>query len=201
MRLIEYILSLDLSTTCTGWAIFQKDNKALVDYGKIKPATKGLSKLEYPIKQLTKMIDISQQILAILKARPNITRIVIEEVNRHKSRLSGKTLDGLHWILLLLMEEKHRKTVKFVDSDGANGWRTQLNLRLSDRDKKHNAEASKLNKRIKKSSEKIKKINAKHLSCRFANEKYGLKLNVDLDSTDGDVADSIGLGHSYLNRF
>ena len=29
------ILSLDMSTTCIGWAVFDEDN--LIDYGKLKP--------------------------------------------------------------------------------------------------------------------------------------------------------------------
>lgn len=198
MRLIDYVLALDLSTTCTGFAIFQKDNRELLNYGIFKPSGKGLSKLKYPIQQLTKMVDLSQQIIALIKKNPNITRIVIEEVNRHKSRMSGKTLDGFHFVLLFMMEERMRNMVKFMDSDGAVGWRTQLGLRLSEMDKLHNKNASQKNKRIKKSSEKIQKINQKHLSCRFANTKYGLKLNVDEQTSDGDIADAIGLGTAFL---
>lgn len=34
------ILSLDVSTTCIGWAVFEEDN--LIKYGRIKPTEKGL---------------------------------------------------------------------------------------------------------------------------------------------------------------
>ena len=34
------ILSLDASTTCIGWAVFEEDN--LITYGRIKPTEKGL---------------------------------------------------------------------------------------------------------------------------------------------------------------
>ena len=34
------ILSLDASTTCIGWAIFEEDN--LIEYGRIEPTEKGL---------------------------------------------------------------------------------------------------------------------------------------------------------------
>ena len=34
------ILSLDASTTCIGWAVFEEDN--LIEYGRIEPTEKGL---------------------------------------------------------------------------------------------------------------------------------------------------------------
>ena len=34
------IISLDCSTTCIGWAVFEEDN--LVEYGRIEPTEKGL---------------------------------------------------------------------------------------------------------------------------------------------------------------
>ena len=89
-------------------------------------------------------------------------------------------------------------TITYIDSDGLNGWRTFLNLKLSAADKAINKEHKKLNKKLKKGSKKLPIINKKHLACRFVNKTYKLDLDVDLRETDGDIADSIGLGTVFL---
>ena len=62
------ILSLDASTTCIGWAVFEEDN--LIKYGRIEPTVKGLDwrdRVHNLLPQLEELIlkynptDISQE--------------------------------------------------------------------------------------------------------------------------------------------
>lgn len=64
------ILSLDASTTCIGWAVFEEDN--LIEYGRIEPTEKGLDwrdRVHNLLPQLEKLI---------LKYKP--TKIYQEDV-------------------------------------------------------------------------------------------------------------------------
>lgn len=191
------LLTLDLSTTCTGFAIFDLQTKKLERYGFIKPNKKGMSKLEYPKKQLYVMRDLAAQIKALVDSIPDLKMILLEEVNLHKSRMAGKTLDGAHWILLNSLDEFSMNKVRYRDSDGETGWRTRLNLRLSEMDKKLNAERKKLNKKLRP-KDQLPIINKKHLAARYVNSKLGTNFDVDQNSTDNDVVDAIGLGLSEI---
>lgn len=202
---MDVVLALDMSTTSTGWSLFNLETKQLMEYGFIKPKVKGVTKLFYPKKQLEICKNIALQIRELINelyARGLYPKhIVIEEINKHKNRLSGKTLDSLHafvWEALDTNDELGR--VLYVDSDGAAGWRSAkgLNLIMSEADKLHNREAKKLNKKMQKGTKKIPIINKKHLACRFVNKYYGTNFDVDEVKTDADVCDSIGLGHFFL---
>lgn len=189
------LLSLDLSTTCTGWSIFDIETSKLISYGILKPSTKGLSKLVYPKQQLTKMIDLSMQIRSVIENfKP--TRIVIEEIAGSKQRLGQKVLDGLHWVLLMHIPE-YIDIIEYYDVTGPNGWRNHLNLRLTEADKLANKEAKKLNKDLP-STMKLPEYNAKDLACRYVNGKYGLALNPQVNQYDADVGDSVSIGSAYL---
>ena len=193
------ILCLDLSTTSTGWAVIERNTKKLVDFGFIKGSNAGLSKMSYPKKQLYKMRKLVGEILSVVASfGDRVTNIIIEEVNLHKSRLTGKTLDGMHWILLNSMGEEMLDKVIFMDSDGPTGWRTRLNLRLTDADRKLNKSRKAANKKIPKGSTKLPIINKKHLAARYVNGHYGMNFNVDENPNDNDVVDAIGIGISYL---
>jgi hypothetical protein len=207
---MKKLLAIDLSTTCTGWAVFNLETKQLIDYGSLKPNKKGMSKLEYPIKQLMVMKNLASQILSLVYridgfaidgSKNELKMIVIEEVNRHKSRMSGKTLDGMHWILLDALNNdqdlRYAARVAYRDSDGEIGWRTRLNLRLSENDKKLNALNNKINKKLK-GKDKLTIINKKHLAARYVNSKLGLNFDVDKDPNANDIVDAIGLGLSEL---
>lgn len=204
------LLCLDLSTTCTGWAVFDLNTKKLLDYGAIKPNKKGMSKLDYPTKQLRVMQDITSQIMSLIyrldgfsidNPKNEIKMILIEEVNLHKSRMTGKTLDGMHWILMNALANdrdlNYIDRVRYRDSDGETGWRSRLNLRLSENDKKLNAERKKINKKLK-GKDQLPIINKKHLAARYVNGKLGLGFDVDQNATDNDIVDAIGLGLSEL---
>lgn len=190
------LLSLDMSTTCTGWALLGVDSHKLIQRGLIKPSTKGgVAKMDYPKQQLTKMRDIAAQILSLIQnLKPHV--IVIEEIAGSKNRMGQKTLDGLHFIVAYAIED-YLPIVRYYDVTGASGWRTHLQLRLSDADKLANKEAKTLNKKLA-ASQRIPIIGPKHLACRFANATFGTQLNCDTAETDGDQADAISMGYSFL---
>jgi hypothetical protein len=191
------VLSLDLSTTCTGWSTFDYESKELLDYGFIKPKVPKVTKLMYPIRQLMVCRDVTAKIMDLIQTEvPDF--IVIEEINRHKNRIAGKTLDILHGILWDRLDELCHK-VTYVDSDGKTGWRTVLGLKLTDEDKLHNREAKKLNSKMAKGHKKVPIRNKKHLAARFVNFHYKKDFDVDLNTYDADICDSIGLGHVFIN--
>lgn len=192
----KILLSLDMSTSCTGWSLFEIETGALLTHGLIKPSTRGgIAKMTYPRQQLMKMLDISAQIeQLILTHNPSI--IVIEEIAGSKNRMGQKTLDGLHFIVVMAIE-KFLDQVRYYDVTGSNGWRTHLKLRLSDADKLANKEAKKLNKKLA-ASQRMPVVTPKHLACRHANARFNLALDYDSRETDGDLADSISMGDSFL---
>lgn len=190
------LLSLDLSTTCSGWALFDIETGRLLNTGRLKPSTKGgVSKLAYPRQQLTKMVDLAHQVLALIQeVKPHA--IVIEEIAGSKNRLGQKTLDGFHYVVVWVIEQ-YLDIVTYYDVTGSNGWRTHLRMRLSDADKAANKEAKKLNKRLAP-SQQLPVIGPKHLAARHANAKFGMNLDVDLNTTDADIADAVSMGDAFL---
>lgn len=192
----KYLLSLDYSTTCTGYAIFDLNNNELKSYGIIKPKVKNASKLKYPLRQLLICRSIAGQLYDLIKKTDPVC-IVMEEVNRHKSRLSGKTLDGGHYLFYDKIQDYLDKLV-MMDSDGYDGWRTRLGLRLDASDKLKNKERKKLNKKIKKGTKKLPIINKKHLACRYINKQFNLNFDIDKNKFDNDITDAIGLGWAWI---
>lgn len=190
------LLSLDLSTTCTGFAVFDIETHKLMDKGIMKPSTKGgVAKMKYPRQQLTKMLDLGNQILDLIQhVKPHA--IVIEEIAGSKNRLGQKTLDGFHFIVVFTIQQ-YLDIVSYYDVTGADGWRTHLQLRLTDADKASNKEAKKLNKQLS-SAQQIPIIGPKHLAVRHVNSNFGLSLNFDTAETDGDIADAVGMGDAFL---
>lgn len=195
------LVSLDLSTTCTGYAIFDIESKSLLEYDILKPKVKGITKMKYPKQQLLKMISLSEQINDLL-AEIQPEKIVIEEIaGGAKARLTQKTLDGFHYILahFLLIKGWPIEDIYYYDVSGDKGWRTpDLDLKLTPQDKINNKEHRALNKTLSKGNTKLPIIGFKHLSCRYANQTFGLDLNVDQNKTDGDKADAICMGHAFL---
>lgn len=192
---MRVLLSLDLSTTCTGWSVFDIDNHKLITYGTLKPSTKGLSKMVYPKQQLTKMIDLSFKIRNLIENyKP--THIVIEEIAGSKQRIGQKVLDGLHWIVLMHIQE-YIDIIAYYDVTGHDGWRTNLNLKLTESDKLANKEAKKMNKDLAPES-RLPVYDAKDLACRYANETFNLTLDPQVNQYDADVGDSVSMGSAYI---
>lgn len=150
----------------------------------------------YPRQQLTKMIDISAKVKALVdNYKPH--HIVIEEIAGSKQRLGQKVLDGLHWIVLNNVPEII-DIVSYYDVTGAAGWRTHLNLKLSEADKASNKEAKKLNPTLGRGVSKLPIYDAKDLACRYVNLKYGLSLDPQTNQYDADIGDSVAMGSAWL---
>lgn len=194
---MKKLLTIDLSTTCTGWSLWDMDEKLLLDFGAIKPNKKGLTKLVYPKKQLAIMRSLAEKLEVLVRSKePQM--IAIEEVNRHKSRMSGKTLDGAHWIFLDRLEKEKLAIVRYFDSDGNIGWRTKLGLRLTENDKRLNLERKRINKKKIRGTSDLPIITKKHLAERFVNQALGLHFEVDKNDTDNDVVDALGLALAII---
>lgn len=190
------LLALDMSTTCTGFALFDIAERKLLKTGKLKPSTKGgVNKMTYPRQQLTKMIDLGNQIKNLIE-QEKPTSIVIEEIAGSKNRMGQKTLDGFHFVVAWIIQD-YLDIVAYQDVTGSAGWRTGLQLRLSDADKHNNKEAKKLNKKLA-AAQRLPVVGPKHLAARFANAVYQLELDVDECETDADVADAVSMGHFYM---
>lgn len=197
---MKILLSLDLSTTCTGWSTFDIATNKLITYGIIKPGSKfngvAIAKLKYPEQQLTKMIDISLKIKQLI-AEHSPSRIVIEEIAGSRQRLGQKVLDGLHWIILFHCPEMIPIS-EYYDVTGAEGWRTNLGLRLSEADKVNNKEAKKINAKLGRGVSKLPVVGPKDLACRHANRTFGLALDPQENQFDADIGDSVSMGDAYL---
>jgi hypothetical protein len=177
------LLCLDLSTTITGWSFFNTTDHSLIEYGMVKPQVKGITKLKYPEKQLKKIISISEQIEELVKElEPD--QLLIDEINRGINRIAQKSLDALYFLVLYFLAFEHKDLVKevvFFDSNGRQGWRT--NLKLSTKDIKEKKSRS---QKWKKAAEVV------------VNEYYGLKFDVWRMPGHSDICDSIAMGISYL---
>lgn len=188
-------LALDLSTSCTGYAILDAKSNALLQYGRLKPSTKGLKDAVYPFGQLRKMEDLSLQIQTLVAGIEDLGYIVIEEINKgaKSGRLGQKTLDGFHYVLMTYLKQ-WAPLISFCDSDGATGWRTHFKLNLTKFQKDNNAKARKLNKKIARGLKKFPVVSKKDLACQLVNARFGLNLDCQENETDGDIADAVGLG-------
>ena len=194
---MNHLLSLDLSTSCTGYAVFDIDTKKLISRGLIKSSNKGLDKMKYPEKQLKRMMDMAERVITLVhNFRPSA--IVIEEITGSKNRLTQKTLDGMHYILVYYLKDLFPfEKVFYYDVSGLAGWRTHIKLNLTDADMLANREARKLNKDLP-AKQRLPIIIKKHLACRHANFFYGLDLDYDLRTTDGDIGDAVSIGDAFL---
>jgi hypothetical protein len=189
------LLALDLSTTCTGYAVFDRENRTLKDYGKIIPEKIQRSKsLKSYATALIKMRSISDQIVELIQeVNPKI--IVIEEICKGSSRLGQKTLDGLHYVVLdkLLLEDLKRVTYMDVID-----WRGRLGIRLSEQDKLQNKFNRKNNKLAGKRGTKLPIWTYKHKAQQWVNRKFKLNFDVIKNPTDADICDAICVGYAYL---
>lgn len=200
---MKILLSLDYSTSATGYAKFDMATKKLISYGVIKPdfknpTVKGIPKYNYPRFQLLKLRRLAEQILEIIDER--VEKIVIEEINGSKNRLGQKVLDAGHFILLDRMRASDLSKVIYMNSDGNDGWRSKahLGLQLSSTDKLVNKDRKKFNSKLGKGGKKQPLITQKTLSCAYVNKRYGLKLDCDNNATDNDLADAIAMGHAFI---
>lgn len=193
------VLSIDLSTASTGYAIFDRDAKRLEAHGKVKPKVPGIHKLKYPEATLLTIRDMTARVRDLILT-VNPSRLVIEEVNRGINRIGQKGLDACHFFLLdeiMKIRPDLIKTLTYVDSNGKKGWRGMLSLKLSDQDKQVNAEI-RLRNRRKKKTQKAPLIDYKVLAQRYVNAKFKKSFNVWENPGDNDECDAIAMGDAFI---
>lgn len=184
---MKKLLSLDLSTISSGWAVFDLETEKLLEYGVVKPSVKGISKLRYPVAAYHRIVHIAEQIFEIvLEHEP--TEIIIEEVNKGKSRITQKSLDALHFFVLdylCFIDPEWLPRVHWVDSNGPRGWRTAFGMKA--------ALIPKEERKGRSRSEVWKK-----LAENYVNAKYGTKFDVWGDKSHSDICDSISVGSYFF---
>jgi len=183
----RHLIALDLSTTCTGYAVFDLRTKDLVDWGELKPSTKGFAKLNKLHKKLSVMERLSDDILKkVEEFEPGV--IVIEEVTGSRFRLPQKTLDMFHYcVLLSLLPWVAEEKVHYIDVSGKTGWRKVLDIKLSGDDKKKN-------RRLRQRGRKSEVINFKALAIQYVKKHYNITVR-------NDEADAICIAEGFLKKF
>ena len=198
----QKILALDLSTK-TGWASFtaiDKSTLSLSNFGVIKNKYKIGCYGEYPFSYIFAAEAMCGMIIQkIEETRPNV--IVIEETNKSKARYTQKILEFIHCILLYKMWESQQPQPNIVYVNSSE-WRKVLGLTLSKQDKKNNKKLKSAKQLAEMTGSNFNKtelgikgtITKKHISVRYANDTFGLKLK----QKDNDIADAICLGSAYI---
>jgi Holliday junction resolvasome RuvABC endonuclease subunit len=175
------VIGLDLSTKA-GFCVLI-DGK-LIKYGVIK-AIKCNQYFIEDFNMVKKAKIISSEIYKIMvNYRPDF--IFIEQTNSGRFRSSQKQLEFIHYAVIdSLINEwgipHDCKNIVYLDS---SRWRSDLKIRLSKDQKKHN--------KLVKNKFARGKITSKHLSVKWVNENFNLKLKLK----DNDIADSICVGYS-----
>lgn len=179
------VLGLDVSTH-TGWAYFV-DGK-LQNFGLLNVEVEDFNihqgpekSPKYPLNVYKAAEDMALLIVDKIKElHPD--KVVIENTVKGRNRGSQRLLE---WIHKALMDHFFELGVDFTYMDPSE-WRKVLEMRLSKEDKKNN--------KTVRQGKKRGIIGKKHLSVRFANEFYDLKLKLK----DENQADAICLGTAFL---
>jgi len=195
------ILALDISSRCTGWAVYDGISQTLTDYGAISNYSKCNQK--YPFNYLERAEYMAKSILQlIVKIRPST--LIIEETNQSKSRYTQKLLEFVHCLSLYKINVVFSGSVYYVNT---STWRNKLNVELTKSSKDNNKKLSKLKQQSKvngridrkrliqlKKQAGIKgKVTKKHVAIDMVNQQF--KLN--LKQKDNDIAEAILLGLAF----
>ena len=167
---MDKLLSLDASTTSTGWAIFEEDK--LIDYGKICP----LKSLDWR----ERIAAISESLIEIIeKYKPN--KIVIEDVPLKKGGMKILVQLGACQGMIICLAEKYNIHITYIS---VGSWRKYVGLF-------NGTVEGKTRDMLKKHS--IEKANALYnLDLVWKSPKS--KLN------DDDISDAILIGRSIIKN-
>lgn len=217
------VLALDLSTHA-GYAILDGEmgdkNPKLVASGTIDFDKKLFDFGPYPhcywkaAEYMAEKIWRHVEGLNELDFAPDV--VVIEEINSGRDRYVQKWLENIHTAVLKFLGDapeddfgKHKPLyepdkIVYLNSDGADGWRTNLGLKMSKEQKRANAKLSKakraaeeMHTKLDKSALGIRgKVTKKHLAVAHANTTFNLHLKMK----DNNEADAICLGLAFLNH-
>ena len=160
------LLSLDLSTKSTGYAVFEDD--VLVDYGCIKASSTDV------INRIQKII---KEINNVLLKHSNIEKIIVEEVRPENGQYGVGNL-RTHKVLMWL-----QAALEFIIHDNFSSisieylypseWRKVCGIQTG---------------------RGIVREKLKQADIAFVKKVYNIEVN-------DDIADAIGIGHSYINKF
>lgn len=168
------ILSLDASTTCIGWAVFEEDN--LIEYGRIEPTEKGLDWRDRVHNLLPQLEEL------ILKYKP--TTIYQEDVPMGGAggAMIIAQLNYLQGVLSVI--ERIYSNIKYVN---VGTWRKNIGIN-SGKDQRRDA------KKIK-SIEKANELFNINLPLEFTSGGNYKPCGSD------DISDSILLYASTRNKY
>ena len=203
------VLALDLSTH-TGFAILEGEMgtkpKRLVS-GTIDLDKPLFAFGSYPHNYRKAAAHMARQIYAtaIIDDRAPPDAIVVEEINSGRSRYVQKMLENIHTAVLVHFDAVLPRTkIVYLNSDGADGWRTNIGLTMSKEQKKANAKLSKAKRAASDSGTRLDKkrlgikgkVTKKHLAVIRANVDFGLGLK----QKDNNEADALLLGLAFFNN-
>lgn len=171
------LLSLDLSTSCSGFSIFE-DGK-LQKYGAIPKQTYKLhSRDKYPKKSVLFAKLMADKVVELIREiQPDFIAIEEVSVGGKQGVLQVKSLPMLHGMVLYQIPDL-LDSVYFIPCSGKvkshgieiNGWRTKKGITLQ------------------------KNGDYKKAAVKRANLEFGLELTDD----DHDIADSLLIGMYFL---
>lgn len=190
------ILALDISTK-TGYACVSMGKNAfqLIDAGTLEKKPNLYEKVyKHPVDYAFWSNSCAIEILHLIeKWQPN--HIVIEQTSKgSKNALSQKIIEFIHCRLAdYFVNHDYPRTYYLTEE-----WRRICNCKMTDSEKKQNAEVRKQRKKGKKvckneDEKRIGIVGKKHVNVRRANEVYGLNLLLK----DEDRADALLLAHAY----
>jgi hypothetical protein len=159
----------------------------------------------YPHNYRKAAAHMAAQIHVMTASSLGYDAIVIEEINGGKDRYVQKLLENIHTAVLAQYDGfMPNAPIVYFNSDGAEGWRTNIGLVMSKDQKKSNAKLSKAKREaalvgLKPDKQKLGikgKTTKKHLAVERAKAEYGLKLK----QKDNNEADAICLGLAFFNN-
>lgn len=182
------ILSLDASTTCIGWAVFEEDN--LIEYGRIEPTEKGLDWRDRVHNLLPQLEEL------ILKYNP--TDIYQEDVPNivkkgNSVHYIGNNGSGSVTALITLayaqgvystIECKYCNNIEYI---GVADWRKAVGIN-SGKDQRRDA------KKIK-SIEKVNELFSLNLPINYTRGGNYKPCGID------DISDAILIGCSQIDKY
>ena len=192
------LLSLDLSSK-VGYAVAEIDLETkdfkLVESGGVPKVDCG--KEPYPTNYYNWALTCSNQTIELIKkVKPD--KVVIEETTPGRNALSQKFLDWVHLLIIKYLVIDNKYDLQYLRT---GEWRKLIDLHQTKEDKLQNKEINKIRKAtgdkvVKADGKRIGKITKKHLSVRFANEKFDLSLKLK----DNDQADAICIAFAEFIR-
>jgi hypothetical protein len=200
------ILCLDLSTH-TGYAVFdgERGQKPTLQVSGTIDLDKPLHSFgPYPQTYIKAAEHMAAQIYVMTAGSMGYDAIIIEEINSGRDRYVQKLLENIHTAVVKKFSSfSPGANLVYFNSDGSDGWRTNIGLVLSKEQKKANAKLSKEKRECAAAGVKLDKkklgikgkTNKKHLAVERANETFSLKLK----QKDNNEADAICLGLAFFN--